>query len=119
MLLSVFYPVVRILTCCVVLSVFQRCISVYSVEHATLGVGKIYLTKEEREKANEIWRLVKQEGDEYKKFSRNEIEEMVLVNKLDPSLEELWKKRESLLEEDIKEKCKISDEKDIAIPSEQ
>ena len=102
-----------------VLSVFQRSISVYSVEHATLGVGKIYLTKEEREKANEIWRLVKQEGDEYKKFSRNEIEEMVLVNKLDPSLEELWKKRESLLEEDIKEKCKISDEKDIAIPSEQ
>lgn len=97
----------------------RRCISVYSVEHATLGVGKIYLTKEEREKANEIWRLVKQEGDEYKKFSRNEIEEMVLVNKLDPSLEELWKKRESLLEEDIKEKCKISDEKDITIPSEQ
>ena len=116
---KVFYPVVRILKCCVVLSVFQRCISVYSVEHATLGVGKIYLTKEEREKANEIWRLVKQEGDEYKKFSRNEIEEMVLVNKLDPSLEELWKKRESLLEEDIKEKCKISDEKDISIPSEQ
>ena len=101
-----------------VLSLFQRFISVYSVEQATLGVGKIYLTKEEREKANEIWEIVKQEGDEYKKFSRNEIEEMVLVNKLDPSLEKLWKKGESLLVEGIKEKCKISDEKDIASPSE-
>ena len=100
-----------------VLSLFQRFISVYSVEQATLGVGKIYLTKEEREKANEIWEIVKQEGDEYKKFSRNEIEEMVLVNKLDPSLEKLWKKGESLLVEGIKEKCKISDEKDITSPS--
>lgn len=87
-----------------------RYISVYSVEQATLGVGKVYLTKEEREKANEIWRLVKQEEDEkYKKFSHNEIDEMVLANKLDPTLQELWDKRESLLVEDIKEKCKVSD----------
>lgn len=102
-----------------VLFVFQRCISVYSVEKATLDAGKISLTKEEQEKANEIWKLVKQEDDEYKdKFGRNEIEEMVLVNKLDPFLEDLWKKRESLVLDDIKEKCKISDEKDIASPSE-
>lgn len=88
----------------------QRCISVYSVEQATLGVGKVYLTKEEREKANVIWRLVKQEEDEkYKPFSHNEIDEMVLANKLDPLLQELWEKRESLLVEDIKEKCKVSD----------
>ena len=81
------------------------------MERATLGVGKVYLTKAEREKANIIWRLVKQEEDEkYKHFSHNEIDEMVLSNKLDPLLQELWEKRESLLvEEDFKEKCKVSD----------
>lgn len=89
-----------------------RYISVYSVEKATLGVGKIYLTKEEQDKANVIWRLVKQEEDEkYKMFSHNEIIEMIRANKLDQSLQELWEKRESLLVhvEDIKEKCKVSD----------
>ncbi|XP_068698957.1 uncharacterized protein [Montipora foliosa] len=91
----------------------RRCVSVYSVEQATLGVGKIYLTKEEREKANEIWKLIKQEDDEkYKTFSHNEIEEMVLADKLDPLLVELWEKKESLKVEDIKEKCKVSDDKE-------
>ncbi|CAH3030822.1 unnamed protein product [Porites evermanni] len=90
-----------------------RYISVYSVEQATLGVGKVYLTKEEREKANTIWRLVKHEEDErYKNFSHNEIDEMVLANKLDPLIQELWEKKKSLsVEEDFKEKCKVADEK--------
>lgn len=90
---------------------FQRLVSVYSVEKATLGVGKVNLTKPEREKANDIWRLVKQQGEDekYKKFSHNEIEEMVLVNKLDPLLQELWEKKASLLVDDIAEKCKVSD----------
>ena len=75
----------------------------YSVEQATLGVGKVYLTKEQREQANVIWKLVKQEEDEkYKPFSHNEIDEMVLANKLDPMLQELWEKRASLLVDDIK-----------------
>ena len=78
-----------------------------------MGVGKIYLTKEEREKANEIWKLIKQEDDEkYKTFSHNEIEEMVLADKLDSLLVELWEKKESLKVEDIKEKCKVSDDKE-------
>ena len=83
------------------------------MEQATLGVGKVYLTKEEREKANTIWRLVKHEEDErYKKFSHNEIDEMVLANKLDPLIQELWEKKKSLsVEEDFKEKCKVVDEK--------
>ena len=83
------------------------------MEQATLGVGKVYLTKEEREKANTIWRLVKHEEDErYKNFSHNEIDEMVLANKLDPLIQELWEKKESLsVEEDFKEKCKVADEK--------
>ena len=82
------------------------------MERATLGVGKVYLTKPEREKANIIWRLVKQEEDEvYRKFSHNEIDEMVLADKLDPLLQELWEKRESLLvDQDFKEKCQVSDE---------
>lgn len=90
----------------------QRYISVYSVEKATLGVGKIHLTQQEQDKANVIWRLVKQEEDEkYKMFSHNEIHEMIRANKLDRSLQELWEKRESLLVhvEDTKEKCKVSD----------
>ncbi|XP_078365624.1 uncharacterized protein LOC144649903 [Oculina patagonica] len=88
-----------------------RYISVYSVEKATLGVGKVNLTKQERDKANVIWRLVKQqvEDEKYKKFSHNEIEEMVLANKLDPLLQELWEKRESLLVDDFAEKCKVSE----------
>ena len=78
---------------------------------ATLGVGKVNLTKPEQEKADAIWRLVKQHGGgkKYEEFSRNEIEEMVLVNKLDPLLQDLWEKRESLRVEDIAEKCKVSD----------
>ena len=82
----------------------------YSVEKATLGVGKVYLTPEEKKKAEEIWQLVKQEDDEkFKMFSHNEIEEMILVNKLDPLLQGLWEKKESLLLEDFKAKCKVSE----------
>lgn len=90
----------------------KRFISVYSIENATLGVGKNYLTKEEKEKANTIWRLVKQQGEEekYKNFSHNEIDEMVLANSLDPLLKELWEKRESLLVDDFQEKSKVTDE---------
>lgn len=78
------------------------------MERATLGVGKVKLTKAEREKADDIWRLVKyQQGDKkYEKISRNEIEEMVLVNKLDPLVQDLWEKRESL---QVDDKCKVSD----------
>ena len=82
------------------------------MEKATLGVGKVNLTESERKKANTIWRLVKQQqgGDKkYEKISHNEIEEMVLANKLDPLVQELWEKRESLLVDDIAEKCKVSD----------
>ena len=83
----------------------QRYISIYSVEKATLGVGKVNLTDQERKKAHAIWRLVKQQGEDekYKKFSHNEIEEMVLANKLDQLLQELWDKRESLLVDDFAE----------------
>ena len=84
----------------------------YSVERATLGVGKNYLTTQEKEKAHTIWGLVKQRGEEekYQKLSRNEIDEMVLANKLDPLLQELWEKRESLLVIDFTtEKCKVAD----------
>lgn len=88
-----------------------RYVSVYSVERATLGVGKVNLTKSEQEKADDIWRLVKHQGEDkkYEGFSRNEIEEMVLVNKLDPLLKDLWDKRESLLVDDIAEKSRVSD----------
>ena len=80
------------------------------MERATLGVGKVNLTKPEQEKADAIWELVKQQGgdEKYKKFSRNEIEEMILVNKLDPLLQDLWEKRESL-RVDMAEKCQVSD----------
>ena len=86
------------------------------MERATLGVGEVYLSKLERDKANEIWRLVKLqqlegEDEKYKKFSHNEINEMVLASKLDPLLQELWDKRESLLVDDFKEKCNVSAEK--------
>lgn len=87
-----------------------RLVSVYSVEKATLGVGKVNLTKPEQDKADAIWGLVKQQGgdEKYKEFSRNEIEEMILVNKLDPLLQDLWEKQESL-RVDMAEKCKVSD----------
>lgn len=90
----------------------KRFISVYSIEYATLGVGKNYLTNEEKEKANIIWKLVKQQGEDekYKNFSHNEIDEMVLAKNLDPRLQELWDKRESLLVDDFKEKCNVTDE---------
>ncbi|RMX45186.1 hypothetical protein pdam_00022662 [Pocillopora damicornis] len=89
-----------------------RFISVYSIEYATLGVGKNYLTNEEKDKANIIWKLVKQQGEDekYKNFSHNEIDEMVLAKNLDPRLQELWDKRESLLVDDFKEKCNVTDE---------
>jgi len=77
---------------------------------ATLGVGKVNLTPTEQKKADGIWSLVKQGGDKkYEGISRNEIEEMVLVNKLHPLLQDLWEKQESLLVDDIAEKCKVSD----------
>lgn len=81
------------------------------MERATLGVGKVNLTKSEQEKADDIWRLVKHQGEDkkYEGFSRNEIEEMVLVNKLAPLLQDLWDKRESLLVDDIAEKSRVSD----------
>ena len=80
------------------------------MEKATLGVGKVNLTKPEQKKADAIWGLVKQQGgdEKYKEFSRNEIEEMILVNKLDPLLQDLWEKKESL-QVDMAEKCKDSD----------
>ena len=70
------------------------------------------MTSEEQEKANVIWRLVKQQGEDerYKNFSHNEIDEMVLAKNLDPRLQELWDKRESLLVDDFKEKCNVTDE---------
>ena len=70
------------------------------------------MTNEEQEKANIIWRLVKQQGEDerYKNFSHNEIDEMVLAKNLDPRLQELWDKRESLLVDDFKEKCNVTDE---------
>lgn len=70
------------------------------------------MTNEEKEKANIIWKLVKQQGEDekYKKFSHNEIDEMVLAKNLDPRLQELWDKRESLLVDDFKEKCNVTDE---------
>ena len=70
------------------------------------------MTNEEKEKANIIWRLVKQQGEDekYRKFSHNEIDEMVLAKNLDPLLQELWDKRESLLVDDFKEKNNVTDE---------
>ena len=70
------------------------------------------MTNEEKEKANIIWKLVKQQGEDekYKNFSHNEIDEMVLAKNLDPRLQELWDKRESLLVDDFKEKCNVTDE---------
>ena len=70
------------------------------------------MTSEEQEKANVIWRLVKQQGEDerYKNFSHNEIDEMVLAKNLDPRLQELWDKRESLLVDDFKEKSNVTDE---------
>ena len=70
------------------------------------------MTNEEKEKANIIWKLVKQQGEDekYKKFSHNEIDEMVLAKNLDPRLQELWDKRESLLVDDFKEKSNVTDE---------
>ena len=70
------------------------------------------MTNEEQEKANIIWRLVNQQGEveKYKKVSHNEIDEMVLAKNLDPLLQELWDKRESLLVDDFKEKNNVTDE---------
>ena len=70
------------------------------------------MTNEEKEKANIIWRLVNQQGEDekYKKVSHNEIDEMVLAKNLDPLLQELWDKRESLLVDDFKEKNNVTDE---------
>ena len=70
------------------------------------------MTNEEKEKANIIWKLVKQQGEDekYRKFSHNEIDEMVLAKNLDPLLQELWDKRESLLVDDFKEKNNVTDE---------
>ena len=70
------------------------------------------MTNEEKEKANIIWKLVKQQGEDekYKNFSHNEIDEMVLAKNLDPRLQELWDKRESLLVDDFKEKSNVTDE---------
>ena len=86
----------------------QRFINVYSEEKAALGVGKVYLTAKEKEKADQIWKLVQREGNEYLKFSRNEIQEAILADRLDPVLKELWEKESSLMAKDFSEKCRVS-----------
>ena len=89
----------------------QRFISVYSIEKSVLGVGKMRLTRDEQEQAEELWRLIK-EGDNPKlfRFSLNEIREMILADQLDPALQELWDRKHSLaLADDLSRKCCVED----------
>ena len=43
--------------------VVQRYISIYSTEKKALGVGKMCLTRDEQHKAENLWRLIKEDGD--------------------------------------------------------
>ena len=62
-----------------------------------------------------LWSLIKEEGDpKYFNFSLNEIREMILAEKLDPALQELWDRKHStdtLLSDGFTRKCRMEDRK--------
>lgn len=91
----------------------QRFISVYSIEKNVLGVGKMCLTRDEQEQAEELWRLIKEaRNPKFFNFSLNEIREMILADQLDPALQELWDSKHSLaLADDLSRKCRVEDTK--------
>jgi len=88
---------------------FQRFLSVYTEATSAVADNKIPLTNEESRRSQEVWFLVCRMGGPYSKYSHNEINEMVIANKLHPELQELLDKHQDVLANEFQLKCNVSE----------